>query len=208
MIIYLSNRQRFRKCLLFNFGTIFVARAILLLIAGLLATWGDEITVDISQSAYRQFRLGITNTVSKTHSIESSTDLIHWKTVSDASLSGLDIFMDDHAPVTFYRAVSPDFNPAAFSIITSNLVANVAPGNLIWNDGSTTEFAGGSIQLFPTFTNYIVLNLGTFNLHALSRSIGDDSVLLGVVTTGTTSAISTAQSPIIVASPAGVKLCL
>ncbi len=67
-----------------------------------------------------------------------------------------------------------------FLITTQGTNAQVGPGTLVWSDGSSTVFPGGSVAL-PYPTNYLVLNLGTLRLHSLWRFIGDGELLLGRV---------------------------
>ncbi len=74
-----------------------------------------------------------------------------------------------------------------FALSFSGLTVTVSPGGIAWPDGSTLGFGGGSLTLFPNFTNYLVLNYGTGRLHSLYRYLGGGGEhLLAVVVTGPT----------------------
>jgi hypothetical protein len=111
--------------------------------------------------------------------LQTSQDLTNWITIQGPSTGILyqSIPIQAHG---FFRVVAADSSPV-FSISVSNHVASVASGDLIWANGEITHFNGGSVRIFDDITNYIVINLATLRVHALSRWIGDDSLLVGTV---------------------------
>ncbi len=81
---------------------------------------------------------------------------------------------------------------APFALSFSGLLVTVSPGSIVWLDGSRLAFAGGSLTLFPHFTNYLVLNYGTGRLHSLHRFLGGGGEhLLAVVVTDTAGPVGT-----------------
>ena len=83
---------------------------------------------------------------------------------------------------------------APFGLSFTGLVVTVSPGSIDWPDGSKLTFDGGSLTLFPNFTNYLVLNYGTGRLHSLYRYLGGGGEhLLAVVVTGPTGPQGTPQ---------------
>jgi len=89
---------------------------------------------------------------------------------------------------------APGFAPATplgLSLQASGLNLYVSNGTISDSIGNLVAFPGGSVSLFPSFTNYIVLNLGNGRLYSLSRAIDSGSVLLAVITTGTNGILST-----------------
>lgn len=72
-----------------------------------------------------------------------------------------------------------------FPLQFSGLTASVGAGSILWPDGLSLNFPGGSIALFPNFTNYLVLNYGTGRLHVLHRFLaGGGEHLLATIITG------------------------
>lgn len=85
------------------------------------------------------------------------------------------------------------FAPRHFGISASGLVATVRKGTVVFGDGSAASVTGGSVQLLPNSTNFVMLDLRDLSLHAWRRAGDRGAVLVGTVVTGPTSVISISQ---------------
>ncbi len=131
-------------------------------------------------------RLSLSNQVFGPVLVESSADLIHWDYLLSTSnrLEQIDLnpSTNDHL---FYR-VLPNVHEQTkhpFSVTLNGTTATVGPGNLVWADGSTSHFPGGTVRLMTDATNYLVVNFGSLRLHNLRRWIGDGELLVAAVVT-------------------------
>jgi lysophospholipase L1-like esterase len=127
--------------------------------------------------------------------VQSSRDLTNWQTLVFTTNSSAKTHVSVPRPITasrlFLRTIETNAPTATgFETQASGLALSVGSGTLYDDVGKPIGFNGGSVALFPSYTNYVVLNLGTGLLYPLSRAIDSGSVLIAKVITGTTNVVS------------------
>jgi lysophospholipase L1-like esterase len=76
---------------------------------------------------------------------------------------------------------------------SSGLSAYFTAGKVLSADGTALSYAGGTVALRASATNYVMLDLFTGELHAFRRAIHSGAVLIATVVTGAASITSVVQ---------------